>query len=155
MFLITVPFRMVSLVPPTLRSLITETSSPEASGVPWESTHTSGASSDSSCSISVFISLVYTSRQAAALPLSRSMRLMVLRYRASTFALAHGVRRRNVRLDLMLGFSLKQLMRMRNPSSSKPYCSTRNFKMVSRVMPWRGLWGWEDMRLRLIRVYFF
>jgi hypothetical protein len=44
----------------------------------------------------------------------------VLIYSSSTFFLAHGVFRKNVRLDLMLGSLVKQLIRMRLPNSSHP-----------------------------------
>lgn len=42
------------------------------------------------------------------------------KYSASTFARAHGVRRRKVRLDLMLGFQLKQLIGIMRPNISQP-----------------------------------
>src|SRR5215207_10500141 len=66
---------------------------------------------------------------------------MDFRYSSSTFFLAQGVRRKNVRLDLMLGLSVKHLMGMRLPSSAQPYCSTSWFRIASSVIPCRGLFG--------------
>src|SRR5215207_1705088 len=66
---------------------------------------------------------------------------MDFRYSSSTFFLAQGVRRKNVRLDLMLGLSVKHLMGMRLPSSSQPYCATSWFRRVSSVIPCRRLFG--------------
>ena len=60
------------------------------------------------------------------------------KYKSSTFFLAHGVCRKNFKLDLMLGFSIKHLMRMRLPNSAQPYCSTRRLRTISSVIPYRG-----------------
>src|SRR5690349_8301712 len=59
-------------------------------------------------------------------------------YSSSTFFLAQGVLRKKVRLDLMLGSLIKQLMRMRRPSSSHPKWATRWLRMASSVLPCSG-----------------
>ena len=62
-------------------------------------------------------------------------------YKSSTFFLAHGVLRKNLRLELMLGFEMKQLIRIKLPRSSHPNCSTKKSKMLSNVLPCSGsLW---------------
>ena len=63
--------------------------------------------------------------------------------RSSTFFLAQGVWRKNFKLDLMLGFSLKHLIGMRFPSSVQPYCLTSWVSIISSVIPCKGLLGWE------------
>lgn len=60
------------------------------------------------------------------------------KYSSSTFFLAQDVRRKNFRLDLILGFSLKQLMGMRLPNSAQPCSSTRRVTIISSVTPCRG-----------------
>jgi hypothetical protein len=44
------------------------------------------------------------------------------KYNSSTFLRAQGVRRKNFKLDLMLGSLLKQRMGMRFANSAQPYC---------------------------------
>ena len=56
-----------------------------------------------------------------------------LMYRHSTFFLAHGVRLRNTRLDLMLGFFVKQFILILRDISSHPYFSTRYVRIILRV----------------------
>ncbi len=63
------------------------------------------------------------------------------RYRSSTFFLAQGVFRRNLRLDFTEGLLLKHRILMSIPNSSQPYSSTRLFTICSRVTPCRGLLG--------------
>src|SRR5258706_6089146 len=63
---------------------------------------------------------------------------MELKYKRSTFFLAQGVFLKNVKLDLMLGLSVKHLMAICFPSSSQPYCSTRRIRIISSVRPCRG-----------------
>src|SRR5687768_12134597 len=59
-------------------------------------------------------------------------------YNSSTFARAQGVRRRNVRLDLMLGSYWKHRIGTRRPRSSHPKCPTSSVSNRSRVMPCSG-----------------
>src|SRR5688572_1720274 len=63
------------------------------------------------------------------------------RYRLSTFARAHGVLRRNFRLDATLGFSVKHRMRTCTPSSAQPKCATSSVTICSSVTPCSGLRG--------------
>ena len=56
----------------------------------------------------------------------------------STFSLAHGVLRRNFRLDLMLGSCLKQLISTFLASPSQPYCVCNSVSSVSKVTPCKG-----------------
>src|SRR5690606_15830144 len=65
----------------------------------------------------------------------------VSRYSASTCSRAHGVRRRNLRLEAMLGSWLKQRMSIRRPSPAQPKRATRSVTMRSRVRPWIGFLG--------------
>ena len=62
-------------------------------------------------------------------------------YISSTFWRADGVRRKKVRLDLMLGLSVKHLMSTTRAMASQPWRSTSEVKIISRVMPWRGSFG--------------
>ena len=64
---------------------------------------------------------------------------MLFTYIRSTFSLAHGVLRRKVRLDLMLGSFWKHLIFIRSPISSQPYSFTKWFNIISSVTPWSGL----------------
>lgn len=63
----------------------------------------------------------------------------VSKYNLSTFFLAQGVRRKNVRLDLIDGSTTKQLIRILSPSSGNPYFSTKNTRIASSVFPCNGL----------------
>ena len=63
-------------------------------------------------------------------------------YKSSTFFLAQGVLRKKVKLDLMLGLLIKQLIRMRSPSSSHPKWATSSVTINSNVLPWRGSFDW-------------
>ena len=56
-------------------------------------------------------------------------------YKSSTFFLAQGVLRKNFKLEFMLGFDMKQLIRIKLPRSSHPICSTKKIKMLSKVLP--------------------
>ncbi len=64
---------------------------------------------------------------------------IISQYNFSTLARAHGVLRRNVRLDLMLGSTWKHLMRTYSPIFSQPKCATSSPRMISRVLFWSGL----------------
>ena len=64
------------------------------------------------------------------------------KYSRSTFSRAHSVLRRNFKLDLIDGSLLKQLIRMRSPSSSQPYCSTKCSSISASFTPCNGLLGW-------------
>lgn len=64
------------------------------------------------------------------------------RYIASTFARAHGVRRRNLRLDDTLGSEMKHAIFTRFPIRSHPTCSTSSWSICSSVMPCKGLLSW-------------
>ena len=66
----------------------------------------------------------------------------MVKYKASTLSLAHGVLRRNLRLDLMLGSLIKQLTGMRSARPSQPQCSNSVVTIASSVMPWSGLLAW-------------
>jgi hypothetical protein len=55
----------------------------------------------------------------------------------STFCRAHGVRLRNLRLDLMLGSLVKQPISMRRPSSAQPWRATSSLRIASSVIPSR------------------
>lgn len=59
----------------------------------------------------------------------------------STFSLAQGVFRRNLRLDFMDGSKLKQRILISEPSFSQPYFATRNSRISSSVRPCSGLFG--------------
>ena len=61
------------------------------------------------------------------------------RYKSSTAFLAHGVRRRKFKLDLILGSLVKQRILILLPKPGQPYCSTKRVSTASRVMPCRGL----------------
>jgi len=54
---------------------------------------------------------------------------------------AHGVFRRNVRLDFTLGLIWKQRMGMRRPISAQPCRATNFLTMLSSVMPCNGSRG--------------
>ena len=54
----------------------------------------------------------------------------------------HGVRRRNFRLEAMLGSWVKQRIETAAPIASQPMRSTSASSICARVMPWRGLRGW-------------
>jgi len=62
---------------------------------------------------------------------------------SSTRFRAHGVLRRNVRLDLTVGLNWKQRTGMRRPISSQPCRWTSWLRMASSVMPCNGSRGWE------------
>ena len=62
----------------------------------------------------------------------------ILRYRASTFARAHGVFRRNLRLEETLGSLVKQRIGILSPILAQPYWSTRSLSMRSSVTPCSG-----------------
>lgn len=64
--------------------------------------------------------------------------LSVWMYSCSTFCRAHGVLRKNVRLELMLGSLAKQFILILRAISSHPYCSTRVSRMNFRVLPCKG-----------------
>ena len=63
------------------------------------------------------------------------MLTILLMYNSSTFARAQGVLRKNVRLDLMLGLLIKQLMGINFPKRSKPNSSTSSVTIFSSVTP--------------------
>ena len=54
-------------------------------------------------------------------------------------ARAHGVRRRNFRLEAMLGSCVKQRIGISRPKSGQPHCSTSSVNICCRVRPCRGL----------------
>lgn len=60
------------------------------------------------------------------------------KYNSSTFFLAQGVLRRNLRLDEILGSILKQLMSMSIAISSQPMRVTKWVRIISSVLPCRG-----------------
>lgn len=60
------------------------------------------------------------------------------RYSCSTFCLAQGVRRKNLRLELMLGSWVKQRMSIRQPRPSQPYLSCSDSSIILRVIPCNG-----------------
>jgi len=62
-------------------------------------------------------------------------------YSASTLVLAHGVFRKNVSDDEMLGSSEKQRIGIRRASASQPYDATSDSSTRSRVTPWSGFLG--------------
>ena len=68
--------------------------------------------------------------------------LFCCKYNASTFARAHGVRRKNFRLDDTLGSRLKQRIGTASAIAAQPMLVTSSFNIVSRVMPSR-LGGWD------------
>jgi hypothetical protein len=59
-------------------------------------------------------------------------------YKSSTFFLAQGVLRKKVRLDLMPGLLLKQLMGILRPKSSQPKNPTSSSRMAANVLPCNG-----------------
>jgi hypothetical protein len=63
------------------------------------------------------------------------------KYSSSTLLRAQGVRRRNFRLDLILGSLKKQRMGMRFDNSTQPYCWTSCVRIISRVIACKGLLG--------------
>ncbi len=65
----------------------------------------------------------------------------LLRYKSSTFFLAHDVLLKNFKLDLMLGLSIKHLIAIRLPNSSQPYCATKKLRIISSVTPCKGLFS--------------
>jgi hypothetical protein len=65
-------------------------------------------------------------------------------YNRSTFVLAHGVFRRNVRLDLMLGSKRKQRTGTCRPSSSQPNWATSSVRIFSSVTPCSRSWERAD-----------
>ena len=62
---------------------------------------------------------------------------------SSTRFRAHGVLRRNVRLDLTVGLNWKQRTGMRRPISPQPCRWTSWLRICSSVMPGNGSHGWE------------
>ena len=62
----------------------------------------------------------------------------VLRYKVSNRVLAHGVFRRNFKLDLMLGLSLKQLTGIRACKPSQLYSLSKATRTDSSVLPCKG-----------------
>lgn len=66
------------------------------------------------------------------------LRSNIRTYKSSTFFLAQGVLRKKVKLDLMLGLLIKQLMVMRLPRSSQPKCPTNSMSIDSKVLPCNG-----------------
>ncbi len=69
---------------------------------------------------------------------ARASRFRSSTYQASTFSRAHGVRRRNLRLDLTEGSLKKQRIGMRRHISAQPCRATRVVSTASRVMPCSG-----------------
>jgi len=57
------------------------------------------------------------------------------KYNFSTMARAHGVLRKNFRLDLRLGSWLKQRIGTAAPIASQPMRSTSRVTIISSVMP--------------------
>jgi hypothetical protein len=57
------------------------------------------------------------------------------RYRLSTFSRAHGVRRRNFRLELKLGSEVKHRIGTCRPSSAQPKWSTSSCNIMASVTP--------------------
>lgn len=64
--------------------------------------------------------------------------LINLRYNRSTLALAQGVRRRNLRLDMMEGLSVKQRILIFSAKFSHPCRAWSSVSICSRVTPWSG-----------------
>jgi len=64
-----------------------------------------------------------------------------LRYKASTLLRAQGVFLKNTKLDLMLGFCVKQFIGIARPNSSQPNNSTSWINISSNVTPCSGLFG--------------
>ena len=60
-------------------------------------------------------------------------------YSCSTFSRAQGVLRRNFKLEFIVGFNAKQLIRTFSSIYSQPYLATSSSKMALRVMPCKGL----------------
>ena len=77
----------------------------------------------------------------------------VSKYNLSTFFLAQGVRRKNVRLDLIDGSTTKQLIRILSPSSGNPYVSTKNTRIASSVFPCNGLFDFSSIMMGIPRAY--
>jgi hypothetical protein len=67
--------------------------------------------------------------------------LIESKYSFSTLSRAQGVFLRNLRLDLIEGFELKQLILILLPSSSHPNFSCRNVNMSINLIPCNGLLG--------------
>src|SRR6478735_6626509 len=65
-------------------------------------------------------------------------------YQSSSRFLAHGVLRRKVRLDLMVGSNMKQRIGIWLLISCQPCRSTTVRSTVSRVTPCKGSFGWDD-----------
>jgi len=61
----------------------------------------------------------------------------IFKYSSSTLARAHGVLRRNFRLDLMLGSCVKQRIGTAAPIASQPMCSASRVTIISSVTPSR------------------
>ena len=80
----------------------------------------------------------HASPQSCGRWLHLRLRFWVATYKFSTFVLAHGVFRRNFRLDCTDGSLLKHRILIRRPNSSQPKYSTRLFRIVSRVIPCSG-----------------
>lgn len=59
------------------------------------------------------------------------------KYNSSTCLRAHGVRRKNFKLDLMLGSCIKQRTGTATDIASQPMVSANRVTMASRVMPSR------------------
>src|ERR1043165_5397286 len=74
-------------------------------------------------------------------------------YHPSTRSRAHGVFRRNVRVDFTLGSWRKQRIGTRRPISAHPYRSTRSLMMVSNVIPCNGSRGWERFMIVSLTVW--
>ena len=80
-----------------------------------------------------------------------ALRCSLCKYNCSTLSRAHGVRRKNFRLDLMLGSWLKQRTGTAALMASQPMVSESRVTIISRVMP-SSLDGFADwfIRRRLI-----
>lgn len=63
-------------------------------------------------------------------------------YSSSTLERAQGVLRKNVKLDVILGLSLKQLMGIKVPSSSQLYLANNSPSIICNVLPCSGLLVW-------------
>lgn len=72
-------------------------------------------------------------------------------YNSSTSFLARSVFLRNTRLDLILGFARKQLMRISCQSFSRQRYSTRSVTIVSSFTQWRS--GWDIGKNILVKNY--
>jgi hypothetical protein len=59
---------------------------------------------------------------------------MDVKYSSSAFLRAQGVRRKNFKLDLILGSLKKQRTGMRSANSRQPYCWTSWVRIISNVI---------------------